>query len=800
MKIGVSSLVLALLVGMSGQDFPNELHLRNQLKALAAAENETSREAALKFFDELPLNRLHSIEIAASREGEDVQRAFQRRLPHRAWVHVLLRDARIGEARRKEAEIVGPGGKNRPGDFETGIALLLEREDRESRRLALRLFLHVRPPDPARLIPFLRSPDTDIATAAASALGAWGDPAKAREILEAFKGCASETARRLAYTVAEAADPDWTPELMELLKSAPDRMLATARVLMIMADARAEVALIGLLGVLEKNDRYNLIRALSLVGGPESIAAIRKYHDALPEGDERRTWCFDALVRLRAPGIAREILSEARAGRIGLKHYDDRLEMLGDRSVVPDLAAWVQDKSRKLECRKSAIRLLGVLGDGRQLELLLECLKDERLEGSSAQALGALGDPAAAGPLAEAFKQSGSGHEISKALMSLPAPLRDVDAPLLEILDDPEGHLVLMNDAVRIAVRSGSARLREKLLDLVTRTGERLYGRQHVAWGILPVLQPGDRAALKEGQGSSNRDLHAACTVALAALGDAEAVKEFVRLAVSHEVGARTDPEDNVLMRFSTPPPGMTEAVEAAFHKNPKWLDGAEFLAHSGRGEGLGLLKEHAKGGFTATARRAGRALLRLGDRFRIADFLGKYDCLYWYPEGEAMLAAAIDEETAAGLRDVAWSRRLSGHAAGRVLARRADKAMEPLFRSVVRREYGDNEVSDQGSDGVMALALAKLGARDLQPVFLRWLRSNAAGRRALAARCLAILGDRASIHSIAQLLPDVRVREAAIDAIEVLSDQEFKGMLPDRAAAARAWYEREKVSIPSGR
>jgi len=807
-----SSLALAVLVGSSARQAPHERDLGKHLKALAAAKDGAAREEALKFFDDLPLNRLFVVEAAAAQESAEVQEAFRRWLPHRAWNMVLPR-AKIGEARRKEAELVGPEGKRRPEDFAKGVARLLEKDDAESRRLALRLFIQVRPPEPAKLVPFLQSPDDTLALSAVMALSPMGDPAVAREILKTFKSVPPAAAVRMASAVRQAANPDWVPELIELLKSDPERIPATAQVLEGVADSRAESALIGLLDRLKDNDLYGLIRALSFIGGAESVAAIRKYRDALPEGDKRRGWCLDALARLRAAGISREIVSEARAGKIDFPLYDEKLEALGDRSIVPELAAWAKDKSLKLQPRKAVIELIGVLGDGSQVEFLLECLKDERLEDSAARALGALGDPRAARPLANLLKESEFGHAVSRALLHLPAPLKDVDAPLLEILNDPEGHAFVVNDAVRIAVRSASPPLKSKLMELVTKGGERLYGREKTAWEILPLLHPEDRDALAKGRSSANRDARAAATVALASLGDAEAVKEFVKLAANQDVGDRNDFEHNVLMRFPSPPQGLLEAVEAAFRANPKWFEGAEFLAHYGRKDGLDLLKEQARGNRSWVAKRAARALLRLGERSAIPEVLRKYEAFHSDPEEETILAAALDEESAARLREIAWSHLRSNHPAGRILARRADRAMEPLFRAVVRSGWGDNEVHEQSNDGEMAVALAKLGAAGAKPVFLRWLRSGAASRRALAARCLAILGDRASIHAIAPLLDDLgairqtqddekrqvpvtRVRQVAIDAIESLAGVKFSGAPSERVAAAKEWYARERASI----
>jgi HEAT repeat protein len=792
--LGIASGLLALAV--QAQPIPAERDALKQLRALAAAKDEAEREAALKPLDEIPLLRLFAVESHASREGGEVLRAYLRWMPHRAWNMVLTRGT-VGEARKREAEIFGPEGKVRPGDFAKGVAKLLEKQDEESRRTALRLFTQVRPPEPVKLVPFLSSPLPELVGWAATALADADDPAIAKELLKAFRSATPELSSRLVPTVGRALGAEGTPELLELLKSDPARERAAVAALAACADARAEAALLEVLPRLEKDDFYTAVRTLGLIGGATSVAGIRKVRDGLPEADPRREYCVRALLRLRAPGIAAEYVAQLREGKAQVALYDHRLLALGDRSVGPALAAWAKDKAAKRDGRKEAIGLLGLLGGPEHFELLLELLQDETLEGAAAKALGELGDPRAARPLAEVLKQREHGGEVAKALLALPGPLKDLDEPLLEMLNDPEGHRFVVQDALRLVARAPGPRVKAKALEYLAGKVKGFYGLDRVAWDLLPLVQPSDREKLAGGG--------AAAKIALASLGEDAAVKEFVRLAARREAGNRDDYERNVLFRFPAPPQGLLEAVEAAFKADPKWFEGAEFLAHHGKREGIEVLREKSRGGQGWESRRAARALLALGERPAVAELLAKYEVFNVDPEEESTLAAAMDEEAAARLREIAWANLRTNHPAGRVLARRADRAMMPLYRTVLRAEYGDNEVSEQMNDGEMAVALAKLGAKDVMPVFLRWLRSDAASRRALASRCLAILGDRAAIPAIVPLLDDlglirpsdgrmdreapiVRVREAAADALEVFASRKFEGTPAARAAAARAW------------
>lgn len=803
--VSVSLAALALLASQQYSD----AEARKKLGALGAAREEAALKSALESFDAMPLIHMSFLESTAASMGQEVYEAFRRRLPHPAWRMLLVR-ATVGDARRKEAELLGPDPKARPEDFARAVEKLFDKPDRESRFWALRLFQQVRAPAPEKLAPFLKDPDAELALAAAGALSWTGDPAAEKAVFEAFKAAAPEAAIRMTYSAANAVGAEATPELVKMIEQDPARARAAAVVLQAVGDARAEPALLALVDGAEEKELWGRLEALSLIGGEATIARLREYAKGLPEGDRRRPWVRRALVRLRAPGIAGELLAGARAGREKLAYLKDELEALGDRSIVPELVRWSRDPKAKADERKAAIELLGAFGG--PLDVLVEHLADERLEEAAARALGELEDPRAARPLAESFKTAEFGHAQGRALLLLPGPLEGIEDPILDVLNDPEGHSFLLSDAVKIAARTGSPRLKEKLLWLLTQEGV-LIPREEIALALVPRLAAADRERLVRGRSSKVFGAAEACMVALAGMGDADALQEFVKRAAQ---GRFRDPMDvtvNPLRRFPVEPPGLVEAVEAQFRANPSWLDGAEFLSFYGKREGLELLKrETATRGWKGE--RAGRALLRLGERSVIPDLLLRYEGFHYDPEEEKVLAAALDEEGAARLRLSAWSRRAQvNHPSARILALRGDREMLPFFLRHLRREPVDNEVSNQANDGPFALCLAKAGAPGMKPILLRWLRSTAASRRALAARCLGILEERSAIHAIVPLLDDLgeirrdpqeekraerarRVREDAVEAIERLSGQKFPGAPAARAAAAREWYLREKRSI----
>ena len=801
-----SSLLFTVPLGAIQQTRPKDADIRKWLTALANAEDATAREKALKAFDPTRVSVM-MLQIIASKQGDAEREAARRWLPHRAWWTVVR--GTIGDSRKKERELLGPDPKAKPGDFSRAVLPLLEKEDRAVRLIALRLFRSVQCPEPEKLLPFVRGGDEELASTAAGALAWTSYPNTGREVLGLFKRASEKTARRLGSLLGHVATPELTPEILALLENRPELAFSIVLVFRNLGDRRAEDALIGLLSKFEKNELYSLIDGLSLVGGPKTIEALQAYRKELPADDPKREWCLRALIRLRAPGTAAAIVSDAAAGRIKLTYYDDGLARLGDRKVVPGLVEFLKNTKQPINERKAALKVIGLLGSGEHLDLLIRYLKDGRFRDDAAAALAELGDPRAAGPLAETFKTSRFGFRIGGALLRLPPPLPDVEEPLLEVLDDPEGHQFIVEWAVKVAGHSGSEKLRERLLELVTKETPSFRYHDTAAVTLIPLLKKEDTPRLREGREDTDRNVKRASTLALAALGDADSIRDFANGARNGPIAWRTTRERNRLFLLPTEPEGLVRAVAGSFLTNPTWFDGAEFLALHGRREGVDLLRSriHATSGWEPG--RARRALLRLGEKSLAPELLRKYEASFWDAEEEALLAERLDDATRERLRVLAGSRlTLINQAPLRILARAHDPGSEALLLRTIRHGQ-DNEVSSNMNDGAAMRALIALGSKGIKPRILMWLRSRAPGRRRLAAHCLALMKDRASIHEIAPLLDDLdwrtqgwrsgekplvipKVRDAAASAIESLTGQKFKGTPRERANAAREWYERE--------
>ncbi len=805
-RIG-SSLAIAFLLGAQGQEGQSREEIQKRLRTLAAARDEQSREDALKFFDELPLGRMVFLEIVASAEDQAVYEATQRWLPHPAWNGVVR--GTIGDARRKERELLGPDPKRAPGEFRLAIQRVALKGDASARKLALRLFRTVRAPDPERLVPLLKADDPDIATAAAWALVLSDVPALVPEVLRLIKTLPAEAARPLWFILGMAGTPDLIPQLVAGLHSETAPRIEVLRALQMVGDARAELALIDQLERLQKNELFALIQALSFLGGDKSISALRKHREGLPASEKAHDWCREALLRLRDPAAAREILAGVRAGRQELALSARALARLGDRGILEDLLELVREAKLKVNDHKAAIELIGVLGGKEQVELLIQHLKDGRYAGAAATALGEIGDARAVRPLAEALRGAslGQGTVIARALLML--PLEDSEEVILEVLSDPKGHQSVIWDAIRVAGRLGGDKIKAKLMDILTSEGA-FIANQPAGWAIIPLLRPEDLPRLREGTSPAKPYGRTGCVIALAGMGDPAGLEAFVQAAAGDRISDMRNGPRNTLALLSPKPPGLAKAVEAHLLKNPRWFSGAEFLAWRGNDAGRELLKRVLKEG--PARDQAAAALMRLGDGSVAESWIGRISSLG--ADAEEALARALDEAALRLLRDQVWSRtNYGGRVQGRLLARRGDRASAPLFQYRIRAGSEDNDVSDQVDDFVMALALARMGRLEARPDFLRWLRSRSAARRALGARCLALLGDRTAIHDLAPILDDLEaerqswewerrferialVRDVAADAMEALGGQKFAGTPRERAQAAKAWYARERDRI----
>lgn len=784
-----SSLLLAAWI-CGAQD----LELRKRLQDLAAAD-EVTRDAARAYFDAQPVQQVWRFRSMAANEPAAVRDAFRTLLPHPMWDGVLA--GRIGEVRRRGEELLGPDPPKSAGDFARAGARLAKDGDPQA---ALRLLEKVPAADAKILLPFLESPDPVTARRAVAALARVDEPRALKEGLRLLKEGPDDVARAMALPIADFGSSDLTPELVGLLKSHPGRAGAVIELLQKIGDERAEEPLIGLLPSCGEKDLYGLVQTLSLIGGTKAVAALRASRDALPAEDEKRRWFTDALVRLRDPAAARELLS---AGSWG-----DELKRLGDRSILEELVARVREGKLKIRDRNAALELIGLLGSKDHVDLLVGHLKDDRFRESAAEALGEIGDPRAARPLAEALRDAEQGMAIAEALERL--PLAGAEATLLEILEDPEGHEGVMAEAIRLAGRLGGAKVKEKLSRLVEEKdlARRLWSLP-AARALGPLLGPDDQARLRPGAASMP-----AVALALALSGDAGGSRACAAAARAGRIQDEVR-GGNALFSLRPESKEWMGAVEAEFKGNPNWLDAAEFLAHRGNGAGRGLLTGILGTRDSWTRTRAAAALAALGDPAGVEYFLAGAETYSWVPATERVFAKALDATGTERLRLLAWSQSSLNQVPARVLAFRRDGAMVPLFRSSLRRDHIDNEAGAQSNTPSMAEALAALGRKEMKSSFLQMLRSRAPGKRALGVRCLVMLEGRGAVPALVPLLDDGdelpvepgarvavafglpaeerpgRVRDTAVRAIEGLAGRRFEGTPREQIEAARAWCAR---------
>ncbi len=469
-----SSLVLAL--AMLARQAPDSRTLLTHARALAK-EDPAARAAAEAYVDGLSMTYLGFARSVTAYEPPEVRDAVRRRLPDSLWAGVM--DGTIGDVRRSERALLGDAPGWTVASLSKAGTRLLEGSPAE-RRAGLRLLARAPASDPAALVPAL----DDLATAhAAAAAIARADEALAlRETRRRFLQGPDALARQVAPLLAELGSPDLTPDLAALLRADPSRASDVVSLLEKIGDERAEEALIEWLP--RAPVPYGVLRTLSLLGGPRAAAAIRRYRDGLDAGDSNRRWATQALARLREPGLSRELLDDPP--------WDADLARLGDRTILDEVVARVRGGRLKIQDRKRALELIGILGGEAHVGLLVEHLKEDRFKEAAAAALAEIGDPRAARPLVEALSTASYGAPFVQALARL--PLSDAEAPLLALLDDPEENPGVMPDAIALAGRAGGPRMKERLAALMT--GRAWSSARVAARALGPLLTAEERDAL----------------------------------------------------------------------------------------------------------------------------------------------------------------------------------------------------------------------------------------------------------------------------------------------------------------
>ena len=790
--------LLVALAGTAGAQQRAPASINDRVRALVqAGDDAAAREKALEALDTYPLANLTSFPSYAERQGPAAKEAVRRWLPHRAWVGNL--NGTVGDARRKEIELLGPDAKREPDGFARAVEGLLDRPDAATRVLALRLLKGLPLRNPEKLLPFLEGEDRPLRRLASEALLGRAGPDVADRVLASFLSGGPDSDAAVGRLLASIGGPAAVPALLELADAQPARAPAALRIVGAIGDASAEP---GLLARLEKSGSPDATRAaldaLALVGTTSAIAPIRKVRDADPSV---RASAHQALLALRDPALAREIVDNLRTGRADLRAVGGELTRLGARDAVPHLVETVGGRI-KIEERNRILESLGHLGGPSEVERILPYLEDERHVEAAAAALYDLGDPRAAGPLARALRMAKHRSIVGRALLALPPPLEGTEEALLEILEDPDGHSSY-EDALRVAARVRSAKIKEKvLLHIPTR------GWAHTSvWEALPMLQPEDRATLLQLRPEAKPAVTPAVQLALAATGDAEALKALILQASSQRFSLRHPYDRERLLEF----PGLAAAIEEGFKSNPGWIEGAEWLAHHGNRAGAALLRDQLKTQPDKDPVLIARALLRLNDPEARDALLEHYER---NAPGELPLGGGAAERAfARSLEDAAAARLRHALASAspvraplRLLAHRADPAAVAYFRSQLYAAwFGSEEIH-------VASAFAEAGAVSLRPDFLRMLRSTHPSRRIAGARSLGLLGDRTAIPLLVPYLDDLQsvdlgtarrqestprafssVSEAAADAIERLAGREFPGPRAKRIEAIRAWAAEQR-------
>jgi HEAT repeat protein len=660
--------------------------------------------------------------------------------------------------------------------------------------------------DPAKKrLEALAGPDVRAAFAAAEELQRTAGPDLLPEVLRVFKTADPRRATPAARVLECLAGPDLVPEMLDLLSKEPDRVASIASLLEMLADPRAEAALLPFLKPDRKDVAYPVLAALGTCGGKDSIAAIRAFRAAVGE-PRLEEYALRQLIHLRDAGAARDVCAAAAAEKIELRNWKGDLARLGDRSILPDLLTLVRDPKTKVEPRKAALELVGILGTAEHVPLLIEPLGDRRFAEAAAAGLEARADPRAAAPLVKAMQGAPWGMPFARAVAAAPSP--DAEGPLLEILNDREAYPRTFHDAVRLSVRVATPKLKATLVDLLVQGLDR-----DLALEVAPLVTPADHERLRAGVREGG-DRGLACTLALASRGDPESVRTYVEhvaerrvqdIFVNRRQGTDTQPARSALEIFTAPPPGLLEAVTEQFGRKPHWT-GAEFLALQGKGDGRKQLLEELADATDREKGRLNRALLAIREPTVVASLLKAYEGYRQDDEEERGVARAMSDEDAARVRETVRSGRLK-YPQGllRILSFRDDRESVPIFRREVR-----SRSAQAFGTGPLCLSLARMKDTESRPVFVRMLRDLNPARRALGARCLALLGDRTAIPALAPLLGDLqpewmadgridglaripRVCDTAAESIAILAGLTLEGSPDERvkAAAERAARER---------
>src|SRR5207245_2884977 len=150
---------------------------------------------------------------------------------------------------------------------------------------------------------------------------------------------------------------------------------------------------------------------------------------------------------------------------------------------------------------------------------------------AAAAGLAELRDPRAVKPLAEALKTADEAGPFVRALARL--PLAEAEPALLEILDDPEGHEKVLDGAVGLAARLGSAKLKARLFEMVTAGESSFIHQAEMTWAAARLMTSEDLPRLEKGRAPAKDAAGKNAAFLLTALGDPEGTRLFVEYVQS---------------------------------------------------------------------------------------------------------------------------------------------------------------------------------------------------------------------------------------------------------------------------
>ncbi|MBS7281565.1 MAG: HEAT repeat domain-containing protein [Candidatus Freyarchaeota archaeon] len=360
------------------------------------------------------------------------------------------------------------------------------------------------------------------------------------------------------------------------------------------------------------------------------------------------------------------------------------LGMIGDPRAVEPLIQTLKDEPG---LRKEVVQALGMIGDPRAVEPLIQTLKDEPgLRKEVVQALGMIGDPRAVEPLIQTLKDE--NREVREAAAIALARIGDERA--VEPLIQAQSHTLVAPQFLREAMRTFK---KEKNLEAFKLLAKALGRKEPIAIGVAKQLR-----RKKESVGKVQ------CQVQIQELKrkNQEARREAV-LAL----GERGDPE------------AVEQLIQALKDRD-------------------GVIRESAA-----------QVLRRMESRKTVEPLIKALSDVGWSVRSEvAQILVEMGEPAVEPLIQALNSKGRMILGAVRVLGEMRDKrAVEPLIQLL---KHEDQRVREEA-----AQALGKIGDSRAVGPLIQALKDKSQGVREIAARTLGKLGDAKAVGPLIKALRD---------------------------------------------